>query len=775
MRNAIVGKHWDATLRRSGAAPDNLGGQHMSNVYNFDQHRAKAYRDYGAVREKYVRYATALEAILSMALKDLPTHNVSARAKSLDRFAAKASKPDPKDPTMPKYTEPMQQIEDMAAVRVITYVLRSLQPVEEVVHREFRVVDRSDKSDHLLETAQVGYRSIHLIVEMKPERAGLLEYRDFAGLKAEVQIRTILQHAWAEIEHDMRYKPHAEPNRILSQRFTALAGLIEVGDREFEQIYEIEERRRRELVDLGQIVDVSSALVQADAGHQAFLQGVSDLAISSPPPLRAEPTPSPSEPQPKELISAGQYTEAVARYNVLIQREPRQFGNFLGRAKARFLLGDAAGALGDIASAEALSPGNKLITRVRDLIEGRSDEDPRPAADQNVALRQGHIALKDGNPHLALEKYGEAEALGFNPVFSVFNRAMASFLARDYAVAQRTLDQIEPYSRSVLRINVIVLRTLCYLMADGDNPQLAIQWVEKALREGREMLSYQYNTRSPLRDLEMGVENHFSPDERLKVAPVFALMHALDSSELQAAGRPPASAPQGFTLSKSAEAANDAGQLEEARRLYQESLLHFERDNQAQGIMVAASNLGRLVKTAGDLEGAIVLFTKAAEAARSLGKHRDEAWNLGNLGSSYRDSGQLDKALESYLEALRLADNAGDARSAAITLDNIGVVMARTGDLQAAIESFRRAIQVDPAPTSSPASAGHRVNLGIALWRAGNDTEARYEWQQAYSTLSESETTPSHWPAPTASDLEKEMATTPSSNLPFCGGRPKRT
>jgi hypothetical protein len=53
-----------------------------------------------------------------------------------------------------------------------------------------------------------------------------------------VQIRTVLQHAWAEFEHDIRYKGTMpdEHARDFDRRFTLAAGLLELADREFSTI-----------------------------------------------------------------------------------------------------------------------------------------------------------------------------------------------------------------------------------------------------------------------------------------------------------------------------------------------------------------------------------------------------------------------------------------------------------------------------------------------------------------------------------------------------------
>jgi tetratricopeptide (TPR) repeat protein len=311
----------------------------------------------------------------------------------------------------------------------------------------------------------------------------------------------------------MRYKPAAEPNKILSQRFTALAGLIEVGDREFDQIYEIDERRRRELVDLAQI---NEAAPEPTAEPARPLPDVEQRI----PTLREANEPI----QPRDLIASGRYSDAIVRYNLLIEREPRQFAHYLGRAKARFLSGDAAGALVDIQAAETINPGHRFIARLQDLIAGRTIE-TKPAAEASLAVRLGHTALRDGNASAAFEKYAEAEKLGFNPVFSVFNLAMARFIGMEFELSQRTLDRIEPYPGSALEFNVITLRTLCYIMAGGKEVQQSLERVRSSLEMVRASIGYVYNARSPLIDLEQGTRKVFDGQEMNKIEGVFKILH----------------------------------------------------------------------------------------------------------------------------------------------------------------------------------------------------------------------------------------------------------
>jgi hypothetical protein len=55
-------------------------------------------------------------------------------------------------------------------------------------------------------------------------------------LKFEIQVRSILQHAWAEIEHDLGYKSKQSVPKQIRRRFSRVAGLLELADAEFAAI-----------------------------------------------------------------------------------------------------------------------------------------------------------------------------------------------------------------------------------------------------------------------------------------------------------------------------------------------------------------------------------------------------------------------------------------------------------------------------------------------------------------------------------------------------------
>jgi ppGpp synthetase/RelA/SpoT-type nucleotidyltranferase len=157
-------------------------------------------------------------------------HSVTSRCKTRDSIAGKIAKPD-------KNYSVLREITDVAGIRVVTYFAEDVDEVAAVVEGEF-AIDREKSVDKriLLDPGRFGYQSLHYICTFTDDRCRLGEYLRFATIPFEVQVRSILQHAWAEIEHDLGYKSAVGVPREVRRRFARVAGLLELADSEFEEI-----------------------------------------------------------------------------------------------------------------------------------------------------------------------------------------------------------------------------------------------------------------------------------------------------------------------------------------------------------------------------------------------------------------------------------------------------------------------------------------------------------------------------------------------------------
>lgn len=205
----------------------------------------RAVRQYTHVQPQVEEAARRLTAWLTGALDDAGINylDITGRGKGTASFAAKATRT---DDGRPRYTDPLADITDQIGTRIITYVRSDVAVVAGLVADQLTVVDDRDMGLLTASEGRFGYVSRHLQVALDPLWLGDLPVEGFRVRSAQIQIRTVLQHAWAEFEHDIRYKGSipAELAPDLNRRFTLAAGLLELADAEFEVIRDrLRERR----------------------------------------------------------------------------------------------------------------------------------------------------------------------------------------------------------------------------------------------------------------------------------------------------------------------------------------------------------------------------------------------------------------------------------------------------------------------------------------------------------------------------------------------------
>ena len=184
-----------------------------------------------SLREPTRRYTEMVTTLLDEAGINYLT--VDGRAKSVASFAAKAAR---STDGRPLYPDPMTEITDQIGVRVITYVHSDVDAVVHLFDDQLELLDDRDMGEETASEGRFGYASRHLLVRVAdtpPE-----SYDDLVGHRASIQVRTVLQHAWAEFEHDIRYKGTVPEEHApdLDRRFTLAAGLLELADQEFSAI-----------------------------------------------------------------------------------------------------------------------------------------------------------------------------------------------------------------------------------------------------------------------------------------------------------------------------------------------------------------------------------------------------------------------------------------------------------------------------------------------------------------------------------------------------------
>ncbi len=156
----------------------------------------------------------------------LKVQSIRGRIKERSSLERKLSRPD-------RSYLSLYDVTDLLAFRIITYSEDLIADVARVIEQNFDVDFRNSVNKLQYEDSdKFGYRSLHYVCAFPYElRATFGEKFRF-----EIQIRTVLQHTWAEIEHDIGYKATEQLPREFRRRFSQIASLLEVADREFAAI-----------------------------------------------------------------------------------------------------------------------------------------------------------------------------------------------------------------------------------------------------------------------------------------------------------------------------------------------------------------------------------------------------------------------------------------------------------------------------------------------------------------------------------------------------------
>jgi putative GTP pyrophosphokinase len=144
----------------------------------------------------------------------------------------------------PKYKD-WYLMTDLLGIRVVCPFMADLPVVEDILSREFCVKEREKKGAEF-SFKEFGYDSLHYLVEIPIDLQE--QFRIPKGTICEVQLRTILQDAWAEVEHELVYKSDHTPfDESLRRKLAALNANLSLADMIFHEIREYQRELQRQI------------------------------------------------------------------------------------------------------------------------------------------------------------------------------------------------------------------------------------------------------------------------------------------------------------------------------------------------------------------------------------------------------------------------------------------------------------------------------------------------------------------------------------------------
>jgi putative GTP pyrophosphokinase len=272
----------------------------------------KEYEKYTKIRHSVARdLASRLEEMVRV-LPSRPT--IKARVKGFSSYFKKYVRLLKKNAS----SQSSPVITDIIGIRIICPFLEDLAQVEELLRKNFEVLEIERKGvDHSFR--EFGYESIHLLIKIP---AGSIQKLGFPGCDAaEIQIRTILQDAWAEVEHELVYKAEFNPfDDPMKRKLAAVNASLSLADIIFQEIRTYQRQLNGEL---GKRRDSFFKKIEESTDSLLFTGEKAENTALPPPPAA-----STNNSIDDLLLNAlyahnkNQFSEAIAFYSRILELNP---------------------------------------------------------------------------------------------------------------------------------------------------------------------------------------------------------------------------------------------------------------------------------------------------------------------------------------------------------------------------------------------------------------------------------------------------------------------
>lgn len=378
------------------------------------------------LREKYETYTPYFNFIMSEIVKILqskvslmaqPTYK--SRVKSFDSYYKKILRLKP---------ETVQEVKslicltDMMGIRMICAFLEDINLAVEQLKKIFEIKEVEIKGSNN-NFKEFGYESVHVLIKIPAEIKSKVE-KKFSGLEniddelvCEIQIRTILQDAWAEVEHELIYKTEFNPFDIpLRRKLASINASLTLADITFQEIRDYQNKLQKELDERRRsFYSMADGLLNEKPADESeedisrvspYVQGTIDELL-----LRAI-----------EAHNQGRLSEAVDIYTRIIEAVPDSEKNIISvirkhRGMAFFAMNNLEAALEDFQKSIEAEPKAFRSYYYKGIV---------------YSIQKKYAE--------AIECYSESLALNEFQAHTNFRRAMAYYELGEYEKSMNDLD-----------------------------------------------------------------------------------------------------------------------------------------------------------------------------------------------------------------------------------------------------------------------------------------------------------------------------------------------
>ncbi|MDR2924294.1 MAG: tetratricopeptide repeat protein [Treponema sp.] len=327
-------------------------------------------------------------------------------------------------------------ITDLMGIRIVCPFIEDLQLVENLIKEHFEVTE-VDRKEHSNTFKEFGYEAIHLLIRIP---ADIARVRGETGCDvAEIQIRTVLQDAWAEVEHEIFYKAEFNPiDTPMKRKLAAVNASLTLADSVFQEIRDYQKKlngqlgRRRETFykKIEESIDsmlFSDEPVQGISQPETMPADIGSLSIDD---LLLEALKAHNE---------NRFADAIAVYSRILELKPDEMICSLiykHRGMANFAQSNYQDAILDFNRALELDPKSYRVAYYRGVVRS--------------VLKQFSGAIDDYTMSLEINPY---------QAFCLFRRGQSYFHIGDYPQALSDCEaslSMEPGNETIQKFRVLV-------------------------------------------------------------------------------------------------------------------------------------------------------------------------------------------------------------------------------------------------------------------------------------------------------------------------------